>query len=504
MENLFKVIAKHISVGDEMTFSTPSYYLKIFKNRAEELPEWIPTDGGTFRIHSYCDMIGETATPNDPNATFIDPLEADNCLNKIITFRASALPMAATGHNGKNESLISASMSIFLGFYDENQVEIKIKNLKHPIEMWVNRDKKTEIPDFETVNATSRNNSGEYPFIPFIFTNMSINSSVHIQIKPAVKQIGYRVCLRFGATPRWEILNNKKYGWNFDDCQVLCPPNRNILLFFFNSIQRKIYFLYLAKQNEPGDLVYSERDGDYYSYYNNMAASFGHTGIVAYGISELTVDDIKKWCDSTKNEDTKLKSNTQSDDINRNKKLKPEDLPRNDIDENKKMKFTANFGIRVFISGCYFYEPTTGKWSSIGVEIDNQTNLTKAHCHSSHLTEFAAGLLLTPNFIDFAVEYVDEILKRNPTIYATVLSLVGFYIIFALVARYWDREDLKSVGVTPLLDDSSNERYLYEIIVHTGSRPESACDSKVFKFNLQTSKLLVVIDLILGENCNNR
>ena len=58
--------------------------------------------------------------------------------------------------------------------------------------------------------------------------------------------------------------------------------------------------------------------------------------------------------------------------------------------------FTSNFWLRTYASGCYYMDTKTNKWSSYGVEILSDSNLTHSHCVSSHLTTFAGGFIVLP------------------------------------------------------------------------------------------------------------
>ena len=44
-----------------------------------------------------------------------------------------------------------------------------------------------------------------------------------------------------------------------------------------------------------------------------------------------------------------------------------------------------------------------------------------------------------------------------------------------------DRQDFLKIGVSPLIDNKSEDGYFYEIIVFTGNRVNAGTDSKVIK-----------------------
>ena len=45
--------------------------------------------------------------------------------------------------------------------------------------------------------------------------------------------------------------------------------------------------------------------------------------------------------------------------------------------------FTSDFMVRAFTSGCYYYSTITGKWSSLGMEIEKDSNVDMTHCVST-------------------------------------------------------------------------------------------------------------------------
>jgi hypothetical protein len=143
------------------------------------------------------------------------------------------------------------------------------------------------------------------------------------------------------------------------------------------------------------------------------------------------------------------------------------------------VNFTNDFLVRAYTSGCYYYDTFTGKWSSDGMEIFNDTNIELTHCSSYHLTSFASGLDSTPSIINFQYALSNASFSRNLLIYITVVVFICLYIIFAIWACYKDRTDMKKLNINILNDNHSSDNYLYELIVFTGNRNESETNSKV-------------------------
>jgi hypothetical protein len=188
-----------------------------------------------------------------------------------------------------------------------------------------------------------------------------------------------------------------------------------------------------------------------------MSQVNGFKGFVGYGIRELSQNELKLYCSGT----------------NASKRLVK--LPIVQTTFN----FTSNFMLRSYTSGCYYFDVLTGKWSSFGMDVYEDTNLVMTHCSSTHLTSFAAGLFLTPSIINFQYEYANFSLNRNPFIYGSMILIGCIYILFALWARFMDLRDLKRLKIVSLKDNFPSDSYFYEIIVFTGNRSESGTRSQV-------------------------
>ena len=89
----------------------------------------------------------------------------------------------------------------------------------------------------------------------------------------------------------------------------------------------------------------------------------GYKGFVGYSIRELDSNELSLYCNSTDNNNTSLNTPPFS---------------------QTKMNFTSDFMLRAYSSGCYYYDVKTGKWSSNGMDIYEDTNLIQTHCSSNH------------------------------------------------------------------------------------------------------------------------
>jgi polycystin 1L2 len=180
----------------------------------------------------------------------------------------------------------------------------------------------------------------------------------------------------------------------------------------------------------------------------------GFKGFVGYGLRELNSNETYFYCS-----------------ISYKNSAPPIIKSRNN--------FTSDFSLRSYTSGCYFYDTETGKWSSNGMDIYEDTNLDLAHCVSHHLTSFASGLVLSPSIINFQYSYSTVSITHNSIVYTIVIIFFCFYIFFAIWSRIMDKRDEQKMGIYFLKDNYPNDLYFYELIVFTGNRSESETNSKV-------------------------
>ncbi|XP_071105701.1 polycystin-1-like [Haliotis cracherodii] len=137
-------------------------------------------------------------------------------------------------------------------------------------------------------------------------------------------------------------------------------------------------------------------------------------------------------------------------------------------------------GVYTYTSGCYFFDETTKQWSSDGCYVGDETNYNETVCYCNHLTTFGGGWAVAPNTIDWNFVFANADFYKNPTIYITEMVICVLYLLAVVWARRKDRKDLERLGLTPLKDNDSRDKYYYEVIVVTGMRRNAGTDSKVF------------------------
>jgi hypothetical protein len=369
--------------------------------------------------------------------------------------------MALTGGNGDNETKIGSSRSISYSLYDENKNEIPIANLNKKIEYWIPKDSSVAIEPYKLIdalNATMVNDTTKLVYMNGTIINgfklTGTNSSLHVQIKPdnlnpsIISMVGYLFLLKFGDNP--VLSSTTKY---FDEWSIYCPST---------------------------DLI-PEYNESYYLFFMNMTRVNSFNGYVGYSLRELNSTQLSMINCSNKTDISAMNTiiNTLDFSTSSNMSL-----------------FTNNFWLRVYSAGCYYMDTATNKWSTFGMEILGDTNITHTHCQSNHLTSFAGGFVVLPNEINFNNVWANADFTKNPVIYATCIALVSLYLLLALWSRYQDSKDEKKMNVV-LLDYKESfslgevallmganvkeqvNKYIYEIIVFTGSRKDAGTESKV-------------------------
>ena len=328
--------------------------------------------------------------------------------------------MALTGNNGDNETNIKLSKSINFALFDENTKEIEVKDQSKPLTFWIAKDTSVPIEGYKYINAINATqndtialSNGDGKLIDGFLVNgfnlSASNASIHIQIKPENKSIGYLTLVKFGDNPSLKF-THKKY---------------NDLLNF----------------HCPSDLIKEDANNSFYLIFANMSKINGFKGYVGFSIKEINLSEIN--CDNKSANDAlivKISTDLQNQTAN-----------------NSQSFGSSNFWLRIYSAGCYYLNTSTNDWSSYGMEILSDTNLTHTHCVSNHLTTFAGGFIVLPAQINFNYVWANASFLQNPVIYSTVIFLVCLYVLIGIWARYMDSRDNKKVGITLLGDQVQKE-----------------------------------------------
>lgn len=183
---------------------------------------------------------------------------------------------------------------------------------------------------------------------------------MNIHIKPD-SDISYLIALKYNKNP---FLSSFKK--TYDTWKILCPK----------------------------DLSHES----YFRLFSNMSntAKYSTSKYSAFGLRELNQTEHDTYCLGT----TKYNSS------------EPPILDSEDTD-----KFKVEFSYRVFSQGCYYIDKSTGNWLSDGVDVFEDSTFEYLHCKSTHLTDFAGGLVVLPPTINF-----DEVF-RNASFEKTLLFI---------------------------------------------------------------------------------
>ncbi|XP_068242609.1 polycystin-1-like protein 2 [Palaemon carinicauda] len=155
-----------------------------------------------------------------------------------------------------------------------------------------------------------------------------------------------------------------------------------------------------------------------------------------------------------------------------------EDPKGNDVKNDVMTNITCNYLMRIFTSGCYYFDTKTKAWISNGLEVtyaDSQTTI----CSVTHLTSFGSGFMAAPNTIDFNYVFANMGFEDNLTIYITLIIGLSLFALIMIWARIKDKKDVLKLGASPLPDNRVEDKYLYEMLVFTGNKKEAQTDSVV-------------------------
>ena len=288
------------------------------------------------------------------------------------------------------------------------------------------------LPDFQKFNRS--NSSSDTPnqnqLLTFSLSLSSPNQSVHINLRPRNRSLAYFGALKYGQNPVVNVSVN-----NPDFVRVFCPERD----------------------------FQTEGTHHFYTFFANISANKNMDTRVGFGFRELDSVEQNTFCASASAQNISqipLMINLNEYKVN--------DLENNPI------------FVRAFASGCYYLDKSTASWSSDGVEVLPDTNITATHCVAYHLTEFAGGLVILPPTPDFDKAFANASFDKNPTIYITAMVITGLYILLFVWCRYMDIRDKKKHCIYLLKDNSPLEQYFYELIVFTGGRKDAGTMSRVY------------------------
>ena len=414
--------------------------MNVTKVLAKDLPGQVFQGLAKISLPTFCDMLNQNKSNKSSNPYYVPSEDEDPCSAKPISVLSKSEAVSAAGQNGFNETRIDSSSSVSLKLTHENNSEIAVKNLKNKIHFYIPRNPTLGEIEFKRVNTSNLTLKENSPFLANGLNINAMNTSVFIQIKPA-DNCSYFIWVKYGDTP----VSNDTYD-NFDELKGFCPRGKSNRISISNDSH--CFELFFIKD------LKNESNQSYYQFFSNYPKNNQFKGFVGFGIREMSSNEFDLYCAYNTN------------------------ATRTPL-QKKMSNFSQDFSIRIFTSGCYYYDEKTGKWSSDGVETIEDTNMYYTHCIAEHLTTFAGGFVVLPAEINFEKVWANASFAQNPTIYVTVIVLSSLFILLAVWARYSDIKDAEKLGLNLLIDNQKHHEYTYEMVVFTGSRSEAATDSIV-------------------------
>ncbi|XP_047144022.1 uncharacterized protein LOC100210397 isoform X1 [Hydra vulgaris] len=138
---------------------------------------------------------------------------------------------------------------------------------------------------------------------------------------------------------------------------------------------------------------------------------------------------------------------------------------------------TFDYEVKSFCAECNYWNEVAKKWMSDGCHLDVQrSTFFETQCKCNHLTAFG-GFFVAPNPIPTPSL---AMLKHGYVLLVTVAVIILLWILGLIITRKMDKKDISKIGVCPLLDNQSDNNYLYQIVVNTGSRRNAGTKSNIF------------------------
>lgn len=130
-------------------------------------------------------------------------------------------PLAAADLSSSSQPITRLSRSVSLTVLDSNGIEVSIRtNRTQPIELIIPRDPSLVIPPMAPQDFTAFN-TGPADQLFNLHQNdisSSLPISVHFEIQPANKTVGYLFIYKFDSPPILTNAKNQIDGWT-----LLCP-----------------------------------------------------------------------------------------------------------------------------------------------------------------------------------------------------------------------------------------------------------------------------------------
>jgi hypothetical protein len=202
----------------------------------------------------------------------------------------------------------------------------------------------------------------------------------------------------------------------------------------------------------------------YDSFYTFYTKNSNETELIGYGIRELEQNEFNDFCTGpVKKQFTNIPKLSNKSSLERIK---------------------SSFSYRFYASNCYFLNRSSYNWSSEGVQLLADSNMTHSHCLTEHLTDFTSGLQVLKINIDFNYVFLHGSFAENPTIYLTIIIVTSIYILMFIWCLIMDKKDKTRSNIYVLKDNGPYDSYFYELVFFTGNRTNAGTQSNVIFFLL--------------------
>ncbi|XP_033630305.1 uncharacterized protein LOC117292387 [Asterias rubens] len=340
----------------------------------------------------------------------------------IIDVQSSSRKLNSFNYMSSSERVSKSSNVMSLKYFKDDGGEIPIDNSRQEFELYIPR------PDSETPQCTNY----EQNFNTTSQTGMSLHT---IQVPYDQTTVTLEVIPDFFNTTQYALLVRYKHPpkWNETDHKWIVPYN-------------------ISLGTSP----------DAYSIHLNQSYIGNNTGTYYLGVIEIPQEPQR---------DNPL---VLFDD-----NLTPEELMHDILKLRRVANFSSNYTLCVYVSGCVYFNNDTQEWTTDGVRIGPKSTKDMTQCFSTHLTDFASTWIVPPAPLDFQFIFNNAGFLDNLTIYITTIAVYVLFFFIFIWSRRKDKKDCIMQGLTPMPDNKSNHKYLYEIAVMTGQWKDSGTDSKV-------------------------
>ncbi|CAC5366146.1 PKD1L2 [Mytilus coruscus] len=129
---------------------------------------------------------------------------------------------------------------------------------------------------------------------------------------------------------------------------------------------------------------------------------------------------------------------------------------------------------------CRYWDKTVGKWLTDGCKVSPSSSGENLECGCDHLTDFAGGIFVLPNFIDPITDILVFLtFFDNPVIVCTVILIWMIYFLGLHWARQADRRDSAVRGIVAPFPSDPSDPFKYIMCVVTGWRMKAGTTANI-------------------------